>query len=73
MRYMTVKLRFQCTAAGARGVDGANVPRRVVRGRRLKNAIAIAPHQKMVEGRAVDPDNSLVLAIPEVVPVCLHK
>ena len=73
MRYMTVKLRFQCTAAGARGVDGANVPRLVGRGRRLKNANAIIPHQKMAEGRAMDPDDSPVFAIPDVVPVCLHK
>lgn len=58
----------KCTVAGARGVDGANVPRRAVRGRRLKNGNAIVPHQKMAEGHAMDPDNSPVLAIPEVVP-----
>ena len=69
---MTVKLRFQFTEAGALGVDGANVPRRVVRGRRLKNENAIVPLQKMAEGRAMDPNNSPVFAIPEVVPVCLH-
>ena len=54
-------------------MDGAYVPRRVGRGRRLKNANAIIPHKKMEEDRAMDPDNSPVFAIPEVVPVCLHK
>ena len=44
-----------------------------VGGRRLKNANAIIPHQKMEEDRAMDPDNSPVFAIPEVVPVCLHN
>ena len=73
MRSVTVKLRFQCTGAGARGADGANVPRRVGRGCRLKNADVIVPHQKMAEGRAMDPDYSPVLATPEVVLVCLHK
>ena len=73
MRSMTVKLRFQCAAAGVHGVHGANVPRLVGRGRRLKNANAIIPHQKMAEGRAMDSDNSPEFAIPEVVPVCLHK
>lgn len=48
-------------------MDGANVPRRVGRGCRLKNADVIVPHQKMAEGRAMDPDYSPVLAIPEVV------
>jgi len=54
-------------------VHGVHVPRRVDRGRRLKNADAIVLHQKMAEGHAVDPDNSLVFAIPEVVPVCLQN
>ena len=73
MRSVTVKLRFQCTEAGARGVDGAHVPKRVGRGRRLKNADAIVPHQKMAEGHAMDPHNSPVFAIPEVVLVCRLK
>ena len=68
-----MKIRFQCTEAGVHGEDGANVPRRVGRVRRLKNADATIPHQKMEEGRAVDPDKSPVFAIAEVVPVCLHN
>ena len=73
MRSVTVKLRFQCTGAMARGEDGANVPRLVGRELRLKNADATVQHQKMAEGRAMDPDNSLVFAIRDVVPVCLDK
>lgn len=72
MRSVTVKLRFQCTGAGAHGEDGANVPRRVSREFRLKNADATVLHQKMAEGRAMAPDNSLVFAIQDVVPVCLQ-
>lgn len=52
----------------ARGEDGANVPRLVGRELRLKNADATVQHQKMAEGRAMDPDNSLVFAIRDVVP-----
>ena len=57
--------------AGDLGGDGANVPRRVRRGHRLKNADAIVPDQKMAEGRAMDQRSNPEYATPGIVQVCI--
>ena len=61
---------FQCTEAGARGVHGVLVLRRVGLGHRPKNADAIVPDQNMVEGRVKDKGSNPKCAIPGIARVC---
>ena len=63
---------FQCTEAGARGVHGVLVLRRVGLGHRPKNADAIVPDQNMVEGRVKDQGGNPKCAIPGIARVFQH-
>ena len=63
---------FQYMEAGARGVRGARVRRRVDREPRLRNGNAIVLDKNTVEGSVRDLYNNPGHAIPRIVRVCLH-